>query len=88
MVILTNERIRTRNPEGRDSEHDAEIASARMKWLPARRGDLAAIALGVIIMVIIGLLIAFPRVRTNWGFGPEWDCISTSHEPICFKKNE
>jgi hypothetical protein len=73
----------------RDRENDAGIASAGMRWLPARRGDLAAIVLGAIIMVAIGLLIAFPRARTNWGFGPEWDCISTSHdEPICFKKNE
>jgi hypothetical protein len=64
------------------------------KWLPPRRGDIAAIVLGgllVLLITIAVLALGGPpslRARANWGFGPEWDCTSLGRgEPLCIKKS-
>jgi hypothetical protein len=64
-----------------------------MRWIPPRRGDIAAVVLGVglvfLIAVAVYVLGGPPslRARTNWGFGQEWDCTSLGRgEPLCIKK--
>ena len=65
-----------------------------MKWIPPRRGDIAAIVLGGFLVLLIAVAVfalggpLSLRARTNWGFGPEWDCTSLGRgEPLCIKKS-
>jgi hypothetical protein len=59
-------------------------------WLPPNRGDLLAIAFGVVIVatVVFGLLFRPWNARVPAsGFGPDWDCTSVPKgEPICVKR--
>jgi hypothetical protein len=59
-----------------------------MKWLPPRRGDIAAMLLGVLIVAILCLVIlqGNPFARVNWGFGPEWDCRRLARDVVCIKE--
>jgi len=56
-------------------------------WYPTRAdvmGVLFAVALlgAAAVAAIMG-----PQMRTNAGFGPEWDCTSNARgEPICIKR--
>ena len=65
-----------------------------MRWIPPRRGDIAAIVLGGVLILLIVVAVHHLngppnlRARTNWGFGPEWDCTSLGRgEPLCVKKS-
>lgn len=54
-----------------------------------KRGDIAAIILGIVLVgTCTYLMLAFPhRKQPNWGFGPEWDCKDPgTGEPVCTKK--
>ena len=59
-----------------------------MKWLPPRRGEIAAILLGALIVALMGLLIlkGNPFARVNWGFGPEWECRRLPSDVACIKQ--
>jgi hypothetical protein len=62
----------------------------RWPWLPPSRGDLAAIALAVVIAIALVLGVVkvggFRRI-SNWGFGPDWNCIGVPQsDPVCFKR--
>jgi hypothetical protein len=60
------------------------------KLLFLRRGDIAAILLGIALAGGFGFLaFKFPFFgrRSNWGFGPEWTCVGGGRgDPICFKQ--
>jgi hypothetical protein len=63
-------------------------------WLQPRRGDIAAIVLGGLLVLLIAIAVfalGSPpslRARANWGFGPEWDCTSLGRgEPLCIKNS-
>jgi hypothetical protein len=60
-----------------------------MKWLPAKRGDILAIALALVLLAaaVFGLMFNDPQRKTNFGFGPEWDCKEQGHgDPVCIKR--
>ena len=62
-----------------------------MRWIPPSRGDVVGIVLGVLLVLLIVLYaVSGPlglRTRTNYGFGPEWNCTSLGRgEPLCVKK--
>jgi hypothetical protein len=61
----------------------------RWPWLPPSPGDLAAIAIAVIIGIalVLGVVrIGGFRRFSNWGFGPDWNCIYVPQsDPVCFK---
>jgi hypothetical protein len=67
----------------------------RWPWLPPRRGDVMAGVLLIVLFAIFVLsIVAYPRVgwplfwgKSNFGFGPEWDCHWVGKgEPYCIKK--
>jgi hypothetical protein len=63
-----------------------------MNWPYLTRGDGAGILL--LIVIVGGLLLVWvkcPSVvrKTNYGFGPEWDCSSPTGDngnPVCIKR--
>jgi hypothetical protein len=60
-----------------------------MIWPYLTRGDVAGILL--LIVILGGLLfvsvISPPVRRTNYGFGPEWDCQSPGYGgPVCIRR--
>jgi len=69
-----------------------------MRWRPSWRGEVLrgevwrgevlAIALAFIFLaaVIVGSMVERPRQKTNFGFGPDWECKSQPYsEPVCIK---
>ena len=63
---------------------------AKIVWPYMTPGDLAGIA--AVILVIAGFLlvtVVSPSIgwRTNYGFGPDWDCANPGKGgPICVKR--
>jgi hypothetical protein len=62
-----------------------------MRWLPPRRGDVAAI---ILFAVLVAAYVCFVMVTRSGGlalhrsFGPEWNCTKIGRgEPICIKKS-
>ena len=55
---------------------------------PLRRGDWAAIILGIALVVLVGVfLIRHPDRGNNFGFGSDWVCTDVPNGyPICVKK--
>lgn len=62
-----------------------------MFWRFMAPRDLAAILLGVAILVLLGFMYIVPAERrheANDGFGPEWECTHPGRgEPVCVKKD-
>lgn len=66
-------------------------AAKRWPWLPPSRGDVIAIALGVLVLIVVlyssvvGL--SYFWLAPNRGFGPEWRCSYVPlSEPVCIKR--
>jgi hypothetical protein len=62
-----------------------EMASPQ--WYPTR-ADVIGIVFAVAVLCACAVAaILGPQLRTNAGFGPDWDCkIAPQSEPICIKK--
>jgi hypothetical protein len=58
------------------------------------RGDVAGILLSIVILggfLFISVIFPFHDLvrKTNYGFGPEWDCSSprgSNADPVCIKR--
>jgi hypothetical protein len=61
-----------------------------MNWRLWTWKDIASVAaVTLVVGAIIYAAVFIPRSKTNYGFGPEWDCQprpSGAAEPICVKK--
>jgi hypothetical protein len=65
-----------------------------MRWPfpPITRSDvIGGVIIGAVIaaLAVVYVVLAAPPwpVKTNWGFGPDWDCVSNGKgEPVCIKK--
>jgi hypothetical protein len=60
-----------------------------MNWRLWTWKDIAGAALVVLILGgLVYLALFAPHSKTNYGFGPEWDCHSPSpgYDPVCVKK--
>ena len=64
---------------------------SEMKWLPPRRGDIAAvIVFALLVAAYVGFVSAYPSggLVLHRGFGPEWNCTKIGRgEPVCIKKS-
>jgi hypothetical protein len=66
-------------PPQRDPFRERPWPLRRLYWPVLRRGDIAGIILAaVIVIVAIVALVVGHKVnqKTNYGFGPEWDCVN------------
>jgi hypothetical protein len=63
-----------------------------MNWPYLTRGDVAGILLVIVILgglLFISVIFPDPFRKTNYGFGPEWDCSSPTGGngyPVCIKR--
>jgi hypothetical protein len=65
------------------------VPTILMRWLPSWRGEILAIALAFIFLAaaIAGLMFWRPYQKTNFGFGPDWECKAQPYsEPVCIKR--
>lgn len=58
-----------------------------MNWPYLTRGDVA----GILLSILLFVWVKFPDLvrKTNYGFGPEWDCVSPNYSngnPVCIKR--
>jgi len=58
----------------------------RWPWLPPSRGDILAIALCVALGLIFAFIIGPRFMRSNPGFGPDWDCTNGPQGAVCVKR--
>src|SRR5438105_2073131 len=66
----------------------------RSPWTMLRLGDLAAIALFVAIIGVVGVLAFYGLALgkfpgpSNWGFGADWECTYPGRgDPVCLKRS-
>jgi hypothetical protein len=61
-----------------------------MNWPYLTRGDVAGILLSIVILGgLLFVWVIYPDLvrKTNYGFGPEWDCSGRSNgDPVCIKR--
>jgi hypothetical protein len=63
-----------------------------MNWPYLTRGDVADILLRIVILaglLFVGLIYRDLVRKTNYGFGPEWDCRSPDNSngnTVCIKR--
>jgi hypothetical protein len=52
------------------------------------RGEVLAIALAVVFLAaaIGGLVFRGAHQKTNFGFGPDWECKDQAYEPVCIRR--
>jgi hypothetical protein len=57
------------------------------QWYPTR-ADIMGVLFAVVLLFSVAVAaILGPQQRTNFGFGPDWDCkVVPKSEPICIKK--
>ena len=58
-------------------------------WPPPSRGEMLAILIGVVLLVIVFVAFAKFPIHGRWpaaGFGPEWDCATDVPYGGCIKK--
>jgi hypothetical protein len=58
------------------------------RWHAFRRVDVVAfLLLAVLVAAVLAVYVRFPFGVGNWGFGPDWECISPGQgDPVCTKK--
>ena len=60
-----------------------------MNWPYLTRVDVARILLLIVILgglLFVSVIYSDLVRKTNYGFGPEWDCISGWSDPFCVKR--
>ena len=74
------------------SGYRARKSSFEVNWPYLTRGDVAGILLSIVILgglPFVGLIYRDLVRKTNYGFGPEWDCGSPTNgngDPVCIKR--
>ena len=55
---------------------------------PSKRSEMTAIALAITFLAaVIAAAIFQDKLKTNFGFGPEWDCKPQGYgDPVCVKR--
>jgi hypothetical protein len=57
------------------------------RWYPSRADKVGVLIAIVLLSAVAAAAILGPQQRTNFGFGPDWDCKAVPKgEPVCIKK--
>jgi hypothetical protein len=57
------------------------------RWYPTRAEVMGVVLAAVLLFAVaVAAILGLPQ-RTNFGFGPDWDCKAVPKgEPVCLKK--
>ena len=58
----------------------------RWPWLPPSRGDIVAIGVCLAFALVFAVIVGPRFMRSNPGFGPDWDCTNGPQGAACVKK--